>query len=235
MTYSLPAPGPRLRAASRRLSLILMTGTLALSLLMTAVRPAKADSEDLLRFLAGALIVGAIVNAIDDNHTPSYQGRWVLPDACLETYRVRHTVVDAYNARCLQRAGYSGLPGYCLRTFDAYGQHRRAYVADCLYDAGYAPGGYHRPVRPTQPVIPPFVGTGDYPAIHPNPGNSRLLPARCQMTFRQNGGRLDGYWADCLHGAGLRNLPGQCLLTATDGSRLYPSYCLNDLGYRVAP
>ncbi|WP_461473803.1 hypothetical protein, partial [Pararhodobacter sp.] len=136
MSYSFPAPGPRFQGASRRLTMVLAAAALALAGLAAGSRPARADTEDLLRFLAGAVIIGAIVHAIDDNHTPHYAGRWTLPDSCLETIRVDWRTIDVYNARCLNRAGYSGLPSRCRRDFRIGYGTRTGFIAECLWDAG---------------------------------------------------------------------------------------------------
>jgi hypothetical protein len=52
------------------------------------------------------------------------------------------------------------------------------------------------------------------------------------MHFRMNGARIDGYWADCLYNSGFTNLPGFCLVTATNGQRIYNGQCLAQAGYR---
>lgn len=240
MTYSLPAPGPRLRAMSRRLTMVVAAAALALTAVSATVRPARADADDLLRFLAGAIIIGAIIHAIDENDHPRYEGRYILPRSCLETYWVRGRSVDAFNARCLERAGYHGLPNYCLRTFHVGSEHRRAYVAECLYDEGYRIGGGHgHPWPPGTGVAPPIGGPffppREVPPAHVSPpghGVSMRLPSHCEMTYRQSGRRVEGYWADCLREAGLRDLPRHCRVEATDGSRIYTASCLYDAGYR---
>jgi hypothetical protein len=52
------------------------------------------------------------------------------------------------------------------------------------------------------------------------------------MTYRQDGRRVQGYWAQCLRDAGLRDLPRSCRLNTRDGNRLFNANCLRDAGYR---
>lgn len=204
-------PFPRPSGLVRRLTLTLAAATLALA--GATARPAQADTEDLLRFLAGAIVIGAIINAVDDNHRPQHVSRWVLPDSCLETVRANWQTVDVYNARCLSRANYSNLPHECRYDYQYNGRSRSGYVAECLWDAGYRRQGHDVEVRPTHPA-PVF------------------LPAHCAMTYRQSGQRINGYWAGCLRDSGLRGLPDQCQVTSTGGDRIYNADCLRDAGYR---
>lgn len=242
MLFSFPAPGPRLRATSRRLTLGLVAGAVALAGLAVSVRDARAsDAEDILRFLAGAVIVGAIVHAINEDDEPQHAGHWRLPGQCLETVRVRHRNIQVYNARCLRRAGYSDLPERCRRDVWVHGQRRRGYVAECMYDAGYSrghgrryetPPSYHNPNDPPlfhQPrVSPPSYA----PPVSPPLARNRVLPSDCRMTYRQSGRRIHGYWGNCLRRSGLRDLPRSCRRTSTNGDTIYNERCLRDAGYR---
>lgn len=231
MSYSLPAPGPRLRALSRRLTLMLAAGAIALAGLSVTARPARADAEDLLRFLAGAVVIAAIINAVDDNHTPHYIDPWTLPDSCLETLRVDWRTFQVYNAHCLSRAGYHNLPNRCARDFRIGYSGHNGYVAECLWESGYRRGsGYYgddwNDPRP-----------GPHPGITPHPGRPPVviadrLPSNCEVTYRMNGRRMEGYWGGCLRNAGLRDLPRQCRMTTTDGDAIYDARCLYDAGYR---
>jgi len=240
MTQCFPANGARYRQRSKRLTMIVAAGAIALAGLAAGSRPAQANVDDLLRFLAGAVIVGAIVNAIDDNQTPNYVGRWQLPDECLETVRVNWQDIQVYNARCLRRAGYSNMPDRCERNFRINGQNRRGYVAECMWAAGYGrpgghaapPGYYHNPDAPPEylPRVTPPQGS------YTNPGYAgQLLPSRCETTYRQNGERRNGYWGHCLRNAGFTNLPRNCRLQTTDGQAIYNRWCLTNAGYRRRP
>ena len=219
---------------SRRLAMTLAAGAVALAGLATTPQQARADDADIFRFIAGAIVIGAIVHAIDENNRPSYAGRWVLPNECLETVRIDWRNVDVYNGRCLSRAGYQGLPGQCRYEFRYQGRNRAGYVADCMYQAGYR-GGYSRRADPPR-YDPPYA---DPPRMSPpshghghDRGRRAWLPDRCEMHYRQSGRRVAGYWSSCLRDAGLRDLPGQCRVTSTDGDRIYNARCLEDEGYR---
>lgn len=198
----------------RRLTLLLAAAAIALAGVSATPRQAQASTDDILRFLAGVIIVAAIINAVDDNHRPQYISRWVLPDSCLETVRANWRTIDVYNARCLDRAGYHGLPHQCRYDYQYQGRNRSGYVAECMWDAGYRRQG-------AQPVVPPQV-------------QGQVLPSHCAMTYRQSGVRVNGYWAGCLTNAGLHNLPRQCRVTSTAGDAIYNADCLVDAGYRRA-
>ncbi len=147
-TFSRPpaAVTEPVRGLPRRLTLLVGALAIALAGIGVGARPARADADDILRFLAGAIIIGAIVHAIDDNNRPRYVDRWVLPDECLETIRVRYRDIDSYNAQCLRRAGYRDLPDRCRRDFSVNGYYRTGFVAECLYEAGFrAENTYRRP------------------------------------------------------------------------------------------
>lgn len=195
------------------LTMTLAAGAIALAGIGAAPRPAQADTEDLLRFLAGAIVIAAIVNAVDDNHRPAYAGRWVLPDSCIETVRVNRRNVDVYHAGCLDRAGYTRLPQECRYDYRYEGRNRSGYVAECMYDAGY------RPQHGGGVVVDPVPQTP-------------VLPSRCEMTYRQAGQRIDGYWGSCLENAGFHDLPRYCRVVSTDGQSIYNAECLSNANYR---
>lgn len=234
MTYSFPSAAHRVRALSRRLTLIIAAGALALTAVSATARPARADTEDLLRFLAGAIVIGAIVHAIDDNSRPRYQGQRVLPDDCLEVFRIRGQQVQSYNAQCLRHAGYSGLPEYCYRDFGWHGRNRGGYVADCLYDAGYRRQGHGHPPAgwDDDRFVPPIGGPIAPPRVQPGHGARARLPGQCAMHYRQSGHRVEGFWSNCLHQAGFTDLPRHCRVESTGGDRIYTAQCLYDAGYR---
>lgn len=241
MSLHLPAPGARFRTRSRRLTMLIAAAAIAFAGFAAGSRPARADAEDILRFLAGAIIIGAIINAVDDNHTPRYIDRWVLPDSCLETVRVNHRNIEVYNARCLNRGNYHGLPNHCLRSFRVNGYTRNGYVAECLWDAGYRrenpwgqPPRYSPPRYSPPGYLPPGAIRPEPPVLSPPPyhGASTLLPAHCEMTYRENGQRRNGYWGSCLRDAGLRNLPDHCRLRTRSGDAVYNRGCLVNAGYR---
>ncbi|MCA2011731.1 hypothetical protein LCM17_09575 [Cereibacter sphaeroides] len=245
MTLLSTLPRPRFRMPrflTRRVTTMVAAGAVAVAGLSATARPAEADADDLLRFLAGAIVVGAIVNAIDDNHTPHYYSPRVLPGSCMETIRVNGRNIQSFNERCLNRAGYGGLPQHCRYEFRVnYGRTRTGYIAECLYESGYNVGnggwengggwnnGGHGGYRPPISARPPRV---DPPYMSP-PRHNASLPGHCSMTYRQQGQRVNGYWAGCLRDAGVRNLPGYCRVTSTGGDRIFNANCLRDAGYRT--
>lgn len=248
MTFSL-IPRHPVRGL-RRLTTLVAAGAIAVAGLGASTRTAQADADDLLRFLAGAVVVGAIVHAIDDNQTPRYYSPRVLPGSCLETIRVNGRNVQSFNERCLSRAGYRDLPGRCRYEFHLNrGRNRAGYIADCLYESGYRaeygssggrdgdwrPGGHggyggRDGWRPNGPITsaPPRV-RGPYPT---SPRHNARLPGHCEVTYRQQGARIDGYWASCLRDSGFRDLPGYCRVTSTQGDAIFNAQCLREAGYR---
>lgn len=232
MTLQLPVGRAAARSLPRRLTLVVAAAAIALAGLGAGTRPARADAQDILRFLAGVIVIGAIINAIDDNQTPHYYGPRVLPDSCLETIRINGRNIQSYNARCLNRAGYSGLPWNCRYEFRVGGgQIRAGFVAECIYEAGYVrQGGGYQPYPPfdNHPRISPPIGG----PIQPRSPYSVQLPDYCRMHYRQSGDRIQGYWANCLQDAGFYNLPNYCRVTSTDGQGIYNAQCLWQAGYR---
>ncbi len=204
-------PFPTPSGLLRRLTLTL--AALAFAGATTTARPAQADTEDLLRFLAGAIVIGAIINAVDDNHRPQYISRWELPDSCIETVSLHRRSVDVYNARCLNRANYSNLPHECRYDYQYNGRSRSGYVAECLWDAGYRRQGHYVAPVPQRPSV-------------------TFLPAHCEMTYRQEGRRVTGYWGACLSNAGFYNLPNYCRVTSTAGDAIFNAECLYNANYR---
>lgn len=211
------------RQTASRLQMLVLAGAVALAGVTATATPARSDVDDLIRFLFGAAAVAVIIGAIDDRHRPRYISRWVLPDSCMETARVRGRNVAVYNARCLQRAGYSGLPRNCHIDLRVQRGHRASYVAQCLYRAGYRAEGTH--TRPRPPVV-----------VQPSPGHrphrASRLPSHCEMTYRQQGRRVAGYEGRCLYNAGFSRLPRACRVRDGVGNTYYNRQCLLNSGYR---
>lgn len=216
MTYS-----PTFR---RRFTGMLAAAAIALAGYGAASAPARAqDADDLFRFLLGAATIAIIISAFDERNVQfdrPYTGR-ILPDQCLETYRVRGRNIEVYNQRCLSRAGMRNLPAHCETRVRTDRGPRTVLGAQCLYSAGYrAEARWDRPTRPVQPS---------------RPDRRMTLPNDCSLTYRDRGRRMTGYYADCLRDAGLRNLPSQCRLTARLNNQrvtIYAGQCLLDAGYR---
>jgi len=216
-------PSPDTAAGRRlpqRLTALLAVAVLALAGALASTQPARAQNDDLVRFLLGAAAIAVIVRAFDANARITYIDHWTLPGACLETVRVRGRHVDVYNRGCLQRAGYRNLPHHCQVSLRTHHGRRTGYEASCLYRAGYRAEGHwgHRPYR------------GDRDAY---PGDQLgRLPGFCALTYRRGHQRLDGYDGQCLRNAGLHRLPRHCALNTTTGGQIYDARCLEQAGYR---
>lgn len=233
MTLIASGAGYAARKAASRLHMVVLAGAVALAGLASSAAPARSsDADDLIRFLLGAAAIAVIIGAIDDRHRPRYLGRWVLPDSCLETARVRGRNVAVYNARCLSRAGYSNLPRRCYVDLRTHRGNRGSYVATCLYDAGYrAEGPTSRPPRydpPRHDTRPPGIRP---PGHDIRPPAQRSLPGHCEMHYRERGQRVWGFDGRCLYNAGLRNLPGACRVRDRAGNSYYNGNCLLQRGY----
>ena len=233
MTQNIRSASGGVRGLPHRLTMLIAAAALALGGLSATARPAEDNADDILRFLAGALVIGAIVHAIDDNHTPRYYGSNVLPDSCLETIRVNGRNIQSYNGRCLTRAGYDGFPTRCRHDFRiGHGRIRTGFIAECLYEHGYRRGGGG--YAPNPPFYTPPYGHGRPPVVQPPrpPFAGAWLPGHCAMHYRQQGQRIAGYWAQCLRSAGLYNLPRHCRVSSTAGDAIYNAQCLRQAGYR---
>jgi len=133
---------------------------------VTAVE-ARAENNDLAKLLIGAVVVGAVVNAIDNNNKATvsqasdrsgYAGRVVegsdrygrdhgrqdyrraLNSECLATYRSRHGDRQLYDGWCLMRSNVKlhELPKSCaVRVVVRGGKNRVAYDPRCLTREGY--------------------------------------------------------------------------------------------------
>jgi len=217
MTTLSPGFGAFTQKVTKRLLVMAAAGALALAGLTSVATPARSDTtEDLMRLLLGIAAIAIVVHAVDDRRTPRHISRWVLPDACMETVRVRSRHVDVYNARCLERSGYRSLPQYCQVPMRTDRGERRSFLAQCLYDAGY-----QREQRYVRPV-----------PQHPHP--IAWLPRACEMHYRQSGVRVAGYDGLCLNRSGFYSLPRQCRVSDRQGNHYYNADCLIDSGYRRA-
>jgi hypothetical protein len=140
---------------------------LAVSIAVTGLTaaPAKADSDDLVRFLAGATALVIIGRALDDNdrHTPTrrhtaghgraYDDNYIPPERRHEPRRSRYSLPRECRSsfwtpdgkqryldrRCL-RHNYDythSLPKRCKITFYDKNVRKRGYSIPCLKDNGY--------------------------------------------------------------------------------------------------
>jgi len=217
MTDTFPLGHGAVRRISRRLMLGVLGAALVVAAIAAGTRPARAQHDDLVRFLLGAAAVAIIVRGIDAQAQVGYIDRRTLPAACLETVQMRGRHVDVFNARCLSRAGYHNLPHRCEVRFRTNHGHRTGYEASCLQRAGYRvqQGGYRHPQRERD-------------------SRALRLPAQCEVSVGRGNRRQTALDAQCLRQSGLRNLPQHCALTGRQGQRLYDIQCLENAGYRRA-
>jgi hypothetical protein len=133
----------------RRFAAILTAGAVGVALLLGAAMPAKADKkDDLAKALIGALIVGAIVNELDDKHRPKpvplpepvKHPR--VPAVCEISIDGAQRSVSLYSENCLRREGFDyRLPRDCANRARIFGRDDRFYGAQCLKDAGFRVSG----------------------------------------------------------------------------------------------
>lgn len=159
MTRSAPGSRAAARVLPRRMTALLAAAAIAFAGVAAAPTPARAQNEDLVRFLLGAAAVAVIVSAYDSRRQVRYIDRRTLPAACLETVRVNGRTVSLYNDTCLRRANYSGLPGRCEVSLRTNHGRRVGYEQSCMQRQGYRAGGGNSVVihqdRRVQPYRPP--------------------------------------------------------------------------------
>ncbi|MCU0829842.1 MAG: hypothetical protein MUE52_21320 [Tabrizicola sp.] len=133
----------------RSLAALLTGGAVALALVLGAAMPAKADKkDDLAKALIGALIVGAIVNELNDKpQSPVPQPEPVkhkrVPGVCAITIDGAERSVTLFPESCLRREGFDHrLPRGCANSARIFGRDDRVYSAQCLRDAGYRISGH---------------------------------------------------------------------------------------------
>lgn len=225
MTQSFALFAARRHALSRRLTNFVAASALIFAGIAASTQPARADFDgnDLFRLLAGAVVVGAIVNGINTQDRPHYFSGTELPNACLQTMRVHGRNFDMYDRGCLRSAGYRNLPQFCTTQIRVGHRLIEGYVADCLYTEGYR-------AERGRPADPRWDSHPRWDDDHRH--DTRRLPSECAMTYRQRGHRVDGYWGHCLSRQGLRDLPRSCRFSTTDGDSVYNAECLRDAGYR---
>ncbi len=146
---------PALSRAIRKLMTGLTAAAVALSLLAVAAVPARADKrgDDLAKALAAALILGAIVNGIDNkgSHHPKPQPPQPkpnpvkhprVPSVCaIEIDSQQQRNVTVYSENCMREEGFNYRLPDCARNIRIYGERDRVYSAQCLRDAGFTVGG----------------------------------------------------------------------------------------------
>lgn len=143
----------------RRFIALIVGAAIAVTALSAA--PARADSDDIARFIAGiaalAIIGAAIEDARDDpapvvrrqvnprhysvapRPVPPRVSRKVLPGECLRNVRTRDGEARVFTQRCLNNnyRHASQLPRACARQFRTDRGVRWGYRPRCLRDRGY--------------------------------------------------------------------------------------------------
>jgi hypothetical protein len=127
----------------RRLAAMLTAGAMALALVLGAAVPAKADrKDDLAKALLGALVVGVIVNELNDKKkskpAPEPVRSQRVPSVCEISIDGARQSVSLFSENCLRREGFDNrLPRGCANTARVFGRSDRVYSAQCLRDAGF--------------------------------------------------------------------------------------------------
>ncbi len=193
-----------------RVTGLLAASAIALAAFAGSASPARASDDALIKFLLGATAVAIIVHSASRSQArgPAHAPARGLPSYCRETLSVRGRHVDVYNAHCLREAGLRNLPDQCYEVVRTNRGNRGVYRARCLERANI--GRPHTAPRRHQPMT--------------------VLPDWCRTRYHYRGQRHEGYRADCLQSARLRNLPSTCLVIGHGGD-LYSGHCLRQHGY----
>jgi hypothetical protein len=127
----------------RSLGALVTGGAVALALILGAAMPAKADKkDDLAKALLGALVVGVIVNELNDKPKPQPGVEPVksrrVPAVCAISIDGAERSVTLFSENCLRREGFDHrLPRGCANSARIFGRDDRVYSAQCLRDAGF--------------------------------------------------------------------------------------------------
>jgi hypothetical protein len=139
--------------SGRRLAGMITAGAVALAVALGTALPAKADrKDDLAKALLGALVVGVIVNELNDKRKPAPPAPAVVPPEPVRSNRVpavcaitidgAERSVTLYPESCLRREGLDRrLPRDCANRASVFGRDDRVYSAQCLRDAGFRVSG----------------------------------------------------------------------------------------------
>ena len=137
--------------SSRRLASLLTGGAVALTLALGTAMPTKAERrDDLAKAILGALMVGVLVNDLNDRPRSPYRvatPRPVksdrVPPTCAITINGVQRSVTLYSETCLRREGIDRrLPRNCASSAQILGRDDRVYSAQCLRDAGFRFSGW---------------------------------------------------------------------------------------------
>lgn len=134
--------------------------SLALSGVMVSVTPARADHENLRRFIGGVAAIALLGTIIENQrdrrtdttvapHTPHgphnvapqhrhVPHQLVAPSRCYNSYQGPHGIIRGFGAGCMQSSAYySQLPAACLERVFTHRGWRNVYDAQCLYNRGW--------------------------------------------------------------------------------------------------
>jgi hypothetical protein len=129
--------------SGRRFAGMVTAAAVALALVLGAALPARADrSDDLAKALLGALVIGVIVNELDDRSKPEPVRRPRVPAVCEIAIDGKQRSVSLYSENCLRREGFDHrLPRGCANAARIFGRSDRVYSAQCLREAGFRVSG----------------------------------------------------------------------------------------------
>lgn len=144
----------------RRFFAGLTAAAAAFALVLAMALPARADrrDDDLAKALIGILVLGAIVNELNDDKRKAQPApapvhrkpevRKRIPAVCAIAIDGARRSVTVYPETCLRREGIRGpLPRHCSHEARIYGQWDRIYGVDCLRNAGFTVQDHHRSRR----------------------------------------------------------------------------------------
>ena len=146
-------------SAPRRIWTRAIAGVLGVSILFGSAAPgfARDKNDDLAKALAAAIVLGLIVNQIDNKNDrdrdhprpvpyptprPDHSRHPRVPEVCaIEVDGARNSVA-IYPESCLRRQGFDyRLPRDCAKTARVYGRSDRVYGVQCLRSAGFRVSG----------------------------------------------------------------------------------------------
>ena len=129
--------------SGRRFASLVTGGAALLALVLATAMPAKADSkDDLAKALIAALVVGVVVNELNDkaHAEPVRQKR--VPKVCEISIDGSHRSVSLFSENCMRREGFKPrLPRRCATEAKIFGKRDTVYAAQCLRDAGFRVSG----------------------------------------------------------------------------------------------
>jgi len=106
--------------------------------------PAHADNDRLMKFLAGAVVLGIIANEIDKKDggrvRPGQPAR-VVPSRCAIPLRTGQGLQTYYSKQCTDQVRGLKLPKACLQTINTTRGASRLYNGTCLAERGFRDEG----------------------------------------------------------------------------------------------